>query len=130
MDRRRPIFFDKICPNKEFPFHLFREGLDLRTCKRAILIENFFSALLNGLVDCLNRTFTIAKVIKATISFAIYASFFTRESVSSTSILRIAAFEEKKNFFSVTENKQNKNAFHVFKNPYRLTITLYIQSQY
>lgn len=99
MDRRRSIFFDKICPNKEFPIHLFREGLDLRTCKRAILIENFFSALLNGVVDCLNRTFTIAKVIKATISFAIYASFFTRESVSSTSILRIAAFEEKKELF-------------------------------
>lgn len=105
MDRRRPIFFIKICPNKEFPFHLFQEGLDLRTRKRATLIENFFSALLNGVAACLKRTFTVAKVRKTTISFAIYPSFVTRESVSSTSILRIAAFEEKtkkkKNFFFI-----------------------------
>ena len=53
MDRRRPIFFNKICLNKEFSFHLFQEGLDLRTSKRAILVENFFSALMNGVVACL-----------------------------------------------------------------------------
>lgn len=97
MDRRRPIFSNKICPKKEFPFQLFQEELDLRTSILTVLIENFIFALMNGVFSAyVNYTSTVAKVIKTTISFAIYASFFTRESVSSTAKLRIAAFEEKR----------------------------------
>lgn len=97
MDRRRPIFFNKICPKKEFPIQLFQERLDLRTSIPTILIENFIFALMNGVFSAyVNYTSTVAKVIKTTISFAIYASFFARESVSSTAKLRIAAFEEKR----------------------------------